>query len=138
MRPVSKTCSAAAVLALAFAFPVHGGPAASQAPPRPGDGTFQVDPHWPQDLPGDWLLGNVVGVAVDSGDNVWIIHRPNSQRGGEADGLVYVCDRGNQRIQVFDRDGTFVKEALVDAPLAGGQVGGYHGTSGSRRTPSRA
>jgi hypothetical protein len=30
------------------------------------------------------------------------------------DGLVYVCDRVNDRIQVFRRDGTFVTEALVD------------------------
>ena len=29
------------------------------------------------------------------------------------DGLVYVCDRSNNRIQVFERDGTFVKEGLV-------------------------
>jgi DNA-binding beta-propeller fold protein YncE len=30
------------------------------------------------------------------------------------DGLVYVCDRVNDRIQVFRRDGSFVKEAKVD------------------------
>jgi len=30
------------------------------------------------------------------------------------DGLVYVCDRVNDRIQVFRKDGTFVKEAFVD------------------------
>jgi hypothetical protein len=29
------------------------------------------------------------------------------------DGLVYVCDRGNDRIQVFRRDGTFLKEAML-------------------------
>ncbi|HEX6323869.1 MAG TPA: hypothetical protein VFZ36_09100 [Vicinamibacterales bacterium] len=29
------------------------------------------------------------------------------------DGLVYVCDRRNNRIQVFRKDGTFVKEAVV-------------------------
>jgi DNA-binding beta-propeller fold protein YncE len=29
-----------------------------------------------------------------------------------ADGLVYVCDRPNNRIQVFRKDGTFVKEAF--------------------------
>ena len=28
------------------------------------------------------------------------------------DGLVYVCDRSNDRIQVFKKDGTFVKEAF--------------------------
>ncbi len=30
-----------------------------------------------------------------------------------ADGLVYVCDRTNDRIQVFRKDGTFVQEAFV-------------------------
>ena len=29
------------------------------------------------------------------------------------DGLLYVCDRPNDRIQVFKKDGTFVKEAFV-------------------------
>jgi hypothetical protein len=37
---------------------------------------------------------------------------------------VYVCDRGNQRLQVFEKDGTFVKEALVEATLSDGRVGG--------------
>lgn len=31
------------------------------------------------------------------------------------DGFVYVCDRVNDRIQVFRKDGSFVKEAVVDA-----------------------
>jgi DNA-binding beta-propeller fold protein YncE len=30
-----------------------------------------------------------------------------------ADGLVYVCDRANNRIQVFQRDGTFVNETFI-------------------------
>lgn len=30
------------------------------------------------------------------------------------DGFVYVCDRVNDRIQVFRKDGTFVKEAFVE------------------------
>jgi DNA-binding beta-propeller fold protein YncE len=30
------------------------------------------------------------------------------------DGLVYVCDRVNNRVQVFTRDGTFVKEAIFE------------------------
>jgi len=29
------------------------------------------------------------------------------------DGLVYVCDRSNDRIQVFKKDGTFVKEVFI-------------------------
>ncbi len=40
-----------------------------------------------------------------------------------ADGLVYVCDRVNNRIQVFHKDGTFVKEAqFVKRTLGDGAV----------------
>jgi DNA-binding beta-propeller fold protein YncE len=39
---------------------------------------YEVDPFWPKDLPDGWMLGNVVGVAVDEQDNVWIVHRANS------------------------------------------------------------
>jgi DNA-binding beta-propeller fold protein YncE len=35
------------------------------------------------------------------------------------DGLVYVCDRLNDRIQVFKKDGTFVKEFSVEPLTAG-------------------
>jgi DNA-binding beta-propeller fold protein YncE len=40
-----------------------------------------------------------------------------------SDGLVYVCDRMNDRIQVFRKDGTFVKEMFVEKnTLANGSV----------------
>jgi hypothetical protein len=35
------------------------------------------------------------------------------------DGLLYVCDRPNDRIQVFKKDGSFVKEKII-APKTGG------------------
>jgi DNA-binding beta-propeller fold protein YncE len=35
------------------------------------------------------------------------------------DGLVYVCDRLNDRIQVFRRDGTYVKEFKIEPATAG-------------------
>jgi DNA-binding beta-propeller fold protein YncE len=35
------------------------------------------------------------------------------------DGLVYVCDRSNNRFQVFHRDGTFVREVFVARNTAG-------------------
>ncbi|MYD86886.1 MAG: hypothetical protein F4Y14_12345 [Acidobacteria bacterium] len=83
VRPAIATC---AVLLLTVSQPLDetaaetsaGGGSQSASVP-----TFEVDPFWPRELPADWLLGNVVGVATDSSDNVWIIHRPNSQRGGE-------------------------------------------------------
>ncbi|HXA12415.1 MAG TPA: hypothetical protein VNW93_09565, partial [Mycobacterium sp.] len=38
------------------------------------------------------------------------------------DGLVYVCDRTNDRVQVFKSDGTFVKEGLVASTTLGGSA----------------
>jgi DNA-binding beta-propeller fold protein YncE len=35
------------------------------------------------------------------------------------DGLVYVCDRVNDRIQVFQKDGTFVKETIIEKNTLG-------------------
>jgi len=43
--------------------------AAVQAP------RFEVDPMWPKPLPNHWVMGNVIGVGVDSQDHVYIIHR---------------------------------------------------------------
>ena len=51
------------------------------------------------------------------------------------DGFVYVCDRVNDRIQVFRKDGTFVKEAARRARARAAPA--RCGTSRSRRTRSR-
>jgi DNA-binding beta-propeller fold protein YncE len=40
--------------------------------------TFEVDPLWPQPLPNHWVLGNVIGVAVDAKDHVFIVHRTDT------------------------------------------------------------
>ena len=45
---------------------------------------FKVDPFWPKPLPENWLIGQVAGVAVDSEDHVWILHRPGSLTEDEA------------------------------------------------------
>ncbi|MDP6582888.1 MAG: hypothetical protein QF681_19750, partial [Vicinamibacterales bacterium] len=52
---------------------------ASAAPTTEGEGApmFEVDPFWPKPLPNHWLLGSTIGVAVDSRDHVWIVHRGN-------------------------------------------------------------
>ena len=42
--------------------------------------TFQVDPFWPKPLPNHWVLGNVIGVAVDGRDNVYIVHRNSDDK----------------------------------------------------------
>jgi len=45
--------------------------------------TFTVDPSWPKPLPNHWLVGAVVGVAVDSHDHIWITHRPSTLQPNE-------------------------------------------------------
>ena len=44
---------------------------------------YEVDPFWPQPLPNRWILGAVVGVAVDARDHVWITHRPTTLQPNE-------------------------------------------------------
>ncbi len=39
---------------------------------------FKVDPYWPEPLPNNWLFGQVSGIAIDSKDHIWIVHRPKS------------------------------------------------------------
>jgi DNA-binding beta-propeller fold protein YncE len=36
---------------------------------------FTVDKMWPKPLPNHWILGSVTGVAVDSQDHIWLVHR---------------------------------------------------------------
>jgi sugar lactone lactonase YvrE len=45
--------------------------------------TYQIDPFWPKEMPHDYLFGNVIGIAVDSKDNVWVTHRPRSMPGAD-------------------------------------------------------
>ena len=44
---------------------------------------FEVDPHWPKQLPNQWIIGAVAGVAVDLRDHVWIVHRPSTLQPNE-------------------------------------------------------
>src|SRR5450432_3249553 len=39
---------------------------------------FEVEPLWPKPLPNHWVLGNVIGLTVDSNDHIWIVHRAGS------------------------------------------------------------
>jgi hypothetical protein len=50
------------------------------------------------------------------------------------DGLLYVCDRTNDRLQVFKTDGTFVKEAWV-APATLGDGSTFDVDAVARRRP---
>ena len=80
----SKYLTAAALIIICAACggsPGAGTPMDMASDPAVADGSmaplFEVDPLWPKPLPNHWLLGSTIGVALDSRDHVWIIHRGN-------------------------------------------------------------
>ncbi len=51
---------------------VQARPAAESVP------KFELDPTWPKLLPNHWVTGQIPGIAVDSHDHIWVIHRPKT------------------------------------------------------------
>lgn len=43
----------------------------AQEPPK-----FKVDPSWPKELPNNWIMGQVGGMAMDRHDHIWVLQRP--------------------------------------------------------------
>jgi DNA-binding beta-propeller fold protein YncE len=75
---------------------------------------FSVDPFWPQPLPNHWILGSTIGVAVDSRDHVFIIHRGDStlnqrtETGANATPPISECCRSAPPVLEFSPDGKLV------------------------------
>ena len=69
-----STTAAAIMAALALVLAFTGTGTAQQ---QGGVPTFEVDPDWPQ-VPDNWVLGEVTSIAVDSEDDIWVLHRPRS------------------------------------------------------------
>jgi DNA-binding beta-propeller fold protein YncE len=71
---------------------------------------FEVDPMWPKPLPNGWLLGQTIGLAVDSRDHVWIVHRADSLSAMEtaADLKVASCCSKAPPVLEFDPAGNLV------------------------------
>jgi sugar lactone lactonase YvrE len=57
---------------------------------------------------------------------------------GSNDGLLYVCDRQNTRIQVFKKDGSFVKEAFIKAKTEDGMAPVRPGDIAFSRDPKQS
>ena len=82
---------------------------------------FEVDPMWPKPLPNQWLLGNVIGVAVDARDHIWIVHRSDTVTPNEAAAAqnppTGTCCKPAPPILEFDVDGTLLRH--WGGPVAG-------------------
>jgi DNA-binding beta-propeller fold protein YncE len=74
---------------------------------------FEVDPLWPKPLPNHWLLGNAVGVGVDSRDHIFVIHRrqsfnPRTEIGAATEPPTSECCVPAPNILEFDPAGNLV------------------------------
>lgn len=73
---------------------------------------FEVDPMWPKPLPNHWVIGNAIGVSVDSNDHIWIIHRGASLERMEtyaaADPVAAECCLPAPPVLEFDPEGNLV------------------------------
>jgi DNA-binding beta-propeller fold protein YncE len=65
---------------------------------------FHVDPFWPKPLPKHWLVGAVVGAAVDARDHVWVTHRPSTLQPNELRSLWHAAPP----VLEFDQQGNLV------------------------------
>jgi streptogramin lyase len=110
----------------------HTGPLKHPSPPLPPvDGLFRqvTDIAW--DAAGNGYISDGYinsRVAKVDKDGNWLMSwgTPGSGPGQfntphsialDAQGLVYVADRGNGRIQVFDGNGTFIRQIVIDVPV---------------------
>jgi len=72
---------------------------------------FEVDPMWPKPLPNHWIMGNIIGVSVDSKDHIWIIHRQGSLEAMELYGVEHAPPGANKR-----HNGVVESECCAPAP----------------------
>ena len=74
---------------------------------------YEVDASWPAELPENWILGQVAGIAVDSNDHVWLVHRPRTITAHEAAAVqnppTADCCTPAPSVVEFDADGQFVQ-----------------------------
>ncbi|MEF7612821.1 hypothetical protein V4F39_02790 [Aquincola sp. MAHUQ-54] len=125
-RASSLLCTLAlagiAVVAGAFAPPAwaHDGQTDRSWQRMRGLPDYTVDPAWPKQLPNNWILGQVAGVAVDRYDNVWVLHRPRSNTVDEL-GAAQTPPRSEccfpaPPVLVFDREGNVINSWGGDGP----------------------
>ena len=79
---------------------------AAHAQAADGDGVrvpdFEVDASWPKQLPDNWLIGQVGGIAVDRHDNIWILQRARTLTNDEAGATEAFEDATNEEGEPID------------------------------------
>lgn len=97
-----KRCLAA----LGFSIALSSAAFAQSAP------KYQPEPFWPKPLPGNWILGQVAGIAVDKNDHIWIVHRPASllddEKGAQKNPPESKCCTAAPPVMKFDAEGNLL------------------------------
>jgi len=80
----------------------------AQTPP-----SYKVDASWPKQLPNNWIMGQVGGIAVDRQDHIWVLQRPGSNTkddiGAAQTPPVAECCVSAPPVLVFDAEGNLLK-----------------------------
>jgi len=113
----------------------ESGPWTRATPPRPAvDGQFRQPTDVTWDTQGNIFVsdgyinsrvakfdknGRWLKQWGDRGDKPGEFNTPHSIA-ADAKGNIYVADRGNRRIQVFDPDGTLLRQITIDMPVPAG------------------
>jgi hypothetical protein len=88
-------------------------PAMGQPSNQPGAPKFQPEPFWPKPLPGNWILGQVAGIAVSPDDRIWILHRPatlvDDEKGATKNPPETKCCTAAPPVMEFDAEGNLLR-----------------------------
>jgi DNA-binding beta-propeller fold protein YncE len=84
--------------------------ATAAAPEAP---KFKVDPSWPKELPNNWIMGQVGGMAVDRHDHIWVLQRPSldtvDELGAAQTPPRSLCCLATPPVLVFDAQGNLIQ-----------------------------
>jgi hypothetical protein len=74
---------------------------------------YKVEASWPKELPNNWILGQVGGMAVDRHDHIWVLQRPGSNTADELGASPATqrsqCCMAAPPVLVFDAQGNLLQ-----------------------------
>jgi DNA-binding beta-propeller fold protein YncE len=75
---------------------------------------YKVDPFWPKELPNNWIVGQIGGMAVDRDNHIWVLQRPRSDTPDEigadpSSPRAAMCCVPAPPVLEFDTDGNLLK-----------------------------
>ena len=108
IRPTQAVLLVSFAMGIALSVFSANGTATSTEPPK-----FKVDPSWPKELPNNWIMGQVGGMAVDRHDHIWVLQRPSldtvDELGAAQNPPLSQCCFAAPPVLVFDTQGNLLQ-----------------------------